>query len=229
MKQPEVLSVKSLSTKKSAKLFHSKSCQTLKKVSNFILCIQETKLSKVTNVHLNFLDKYNLSLVLISGSKVFGGFLLWSSSLSPANQIALNASYWIVDYVELDWFVVCTNASPDCWETIVDFLKLSITILPNQLKIMKTADVIAFCFQKTNNFFFPMPKHSSIKSIKRFNQIKEQIPALVCTWENLLCLWKLWQFYLRLDYDFKKKFKTDYVLCKTLIYQSLIVRCRTFL
>ena len=89
--KPDIFSVNIFSIGNPAKL-HSliKKCQVLKKSPSFILCIQEAKISKLTNIHLSLLDKYNVLFDFIPGSNNSGGFLtLWSSDLSPAKKIRM--------------------------------------------------------------------------------------------------------------------------------------------
>ena len=57
-KKPDIFYVKIFSIRNPAKS-HSliKKCQVLKESSSFILCLQDAKISKLTNVHLSLLDK----------------------------------------------------------------------------------------------------------------------------------------------------------------------------
>ena len=83
-----------------------KKCQVLKKSSNFILRIQEPKVSSLKKIHLSLLDKYNVSFDFIPGSNNSGGVLtLWSSNLSPAKRIASSTGFQILKFVKLDWLL----------------------------------------------------------------------------------------------------------------------------
>ena len=111
--KPDIFSVNIFSIGNPAKL-HSlvKKCQVLKKSPSFILCIQEAKISKLTNIHLSLLDKYNVLFDFIPDSNNSGGFLtLWSSNLSPAKRIASNTGFQMLKFVKLDWFLINVYAN----------------------------------------------------------------------------------------------------------------------
>ena len=104
--KPDIFSVNIFSIGNPAKL-HSliKKCQVLKKSPSFILCIQEAKISKLTNIHLSLLDKYNVLFDFIPGSNNSGG-------LSPAKRIASSTGFQLLKFVKLDWFVINVYANP---------------------------------------------------------------------------------------------------------------------
>ena len=140
---------------------------------SFILCIQEAKISKLTNIHLSLLDKYNVLFDFIPGSNNSGGFLtLWLSNLSPAKRIASNTSFQLLNFVQLDLFVINVYANPNLIQATLNSLKSSIRVLPNNLKIIMMGDFNALSYDNINS--------SSILKlndtrIKRLTQLKEQI------------------------------------------------------
>ena len=70
-KKPDIFSVKTFSKGNLAKLF-----SLIKKSSSFFLCIQEAKISNLTNIDLSILDKYNVSFHFLPVSNNSGGFSL---------------------------------------------------------------------------------------------------------------------------------------------------------
>ena len=214
--KPDIFSANIFSIGNPAKL-HSliKKCQVLKKSPSFILCIQEAKISKLTNIHLSLLDKYNVLFDFIPGSNNSGGFLtLWSSNLSPAKRIASSTGFQLLKFVKLDWFVINVYANPISFRATLNSLKLSIRFLPNKSKIIMMGDFNALSYDNINS--------SSILKlndarIKRFTQLKEQI--LDCfgfvdfALKNDFCDYthydKQHKTFARIDYVFIK-FETEY-------------------
>ena len=107
-----IYSVNICSVENPAKL-HS----VIKKSTSFIVCVQEAKISNLTNINLSLLDKHKVSFVFITSSNNSGGFLmLWSSNLSPAERIASITGFQLLKFVKLDWFVINVYANPNSFD-----------------------------------------------------------------------------------------------------------------
>ena len=215
-RKPDIFSVNIFSIGNPAKL-HSliKKCQVLKKTPSFILCIQEAKTLKLTNIHRNLLDKYRVLFDFVQGSKNSGGFLtLWLSNLSPAKRIASSTGFQLLKVLKLDWFVINVYANPNTVQAILNFLKLSIRFLTKKLKTIMTRDFNALSYDHINS---SSKLQLNDARIKRFTQLKGQI--LDCfgfvdfALKNDFCDYthydKQHKTFARMDYVFLN-FETDY-------------------
>ena len=136
------------------------------------MCIQEAKISKLTNIHLSLLDKFNVLFDLIPGSKNSGGFsTLWSSDLSPAKRTASSTGFQLLKFVNLDWFVINVYANPISFRATLNSLKLSIRFLPNKSKHIMMGDFNALSYDNINSA--SILKLTDAR-IKRFTQLKDQ-------------------------------------------------------
>ena len=144
-----------------------------KKLYSFILCIQEAKVSSLTNLHLSALDKYNVSFDFIRGSVLSGDFsTLWPSNLSFAKRSASSTGAQMFYFVKLDWFIINVCANPNSFQATLYLLRLSIRFLPLQSKTIMTGNFNALSYDNKN--ISSILKLNDAR-IKRFIQLKEQV------------------------------------------------------
>ena len=146
---------------------------SFKKNPSYILCIQEAKVSNLTNIYRSLLNKYNFFLDFLPGSINSSGFsTLWSSNLSPAKKIASTAGFQLLKIVKNDWFVINVYANPNSFNTNSNSLKVSIRFSPKKSKIIMTGDFNAMSYDNINSSSLPKVIDTRIN---RFTQLKEPI------------------------------------------------------